>query len=321
MTKLMQSCPPEQYESLLCPLLGPLFTYMLQRLNLKWQLISQKSSNEGEHAEEVLCHESQVTQEMLEEHLVVLLTRELMEFLCLTCVARKVPEQIKTETIKEEPDEDEMMTDTVQTANSANPAELTELGKCLVKHENIYMSVLTLAFTAISWKDTSICNRTASLVCWPLLRPATAGNLLPDAVTWFFTSVLKALQIHGQHDVCNNTLNQLAMLIYESLRPRYAELRTVMTQVPNINMDALEQYDQKLLDPKLQRPGEKKRKDQFKKLIAGTIGTALCQQFRKEVHIKNLPTLFKKTKEDKDISLQSEALGLEALFAPTKEAL
>lgn len=43
------------------------------------------------------------------------------------------------------------------------------------------------------------------------------GNLLPEAVTWFFTSVLRGLQVHGQHEVCNSTLSQLAMLIYENL--------------------------------------------------------------------------------------------------------
>lgn len=43
------------------------------------------------------------------------------------------------------------------------------------------------------------------------------GNLLPEAVTWFYTSVLRALQVHGQHEVCNSTLSQLAMLIYENL--------------------------------------------------------------------------------------------------------
>lgn len=41
---------------------------------------------------------------------------------------------------------------------------------------------------------------------------------------------------------------------------------------------------------------------------------ALCQQFRKEAHIRNLPSLFKKPKPDKDL-LSSEALGLEALFS------
>lgn len=43
------------------------------------------------------------------------------------------------------------------------------------------------------------------------------GNLLPEAVTWFFTSVLKALQVHGEHQVCHNTLTNLAMLVYDNL--------------------------------------------------------------------------------------------------------
>lgn len=43
------------------------------------------------------------------------------------------------------------------------------------------------------------------------------GNLLPDAVSWFFTSVLKGLQIHGQHDGCMAALVHLAFQIYEAL--------------------------------------------------------------------------------------------------------
>lgn len=50
------------------------------------------------------------------------------------------------------------------------------------------------------------------------------------------------------------------------------ELRAVMTQIPNINVDALDQYDHRLMDPSAQKVGDKKRKDQFKKLIAGTVG-------------------------------------------------
>lgn len=48
-----------------------------------------------------------------------------------------------------------------------------------------------------------------------------------------------------------------------------------MTQIPNINMEALDHYDQRLVDPNAQKFGEKKRKDQFKKLIAGTVGVML----------------------------------------------
>lgn len=43
------------------------------------------------------------------------------------------------------------------------------------------------------------------------------GSLLPEAVTWLFTSVLRGLQIHGQHETCNATLSYLAMLIYDNL--------------------------------------------------------------------------------------------------------
>ncbi|XP_060895808.1 exportin-5 [Labrus mixtus] len=317
--QLVLSCPQEHYNSLLCPLLGPLFAYMLQRLNSKWQVINQRTSNNGEEEEEeVLCHDSQVTEEMLEEQLVRLLTREVLDLLGVSCISRKVPEQAAN---KEEVDDEDMMMDQVQTASPAqHTEELTELGKCLTKHENIYMNLLTLSFTSLSWKDTTNCRRTASIICWTLLQQVVGGNLLPEAVTWFYTSVLRALQVHGQHEVCNLTLCQLAMLIYDNLRPRYTELRAVMAQIPNISVEALDLYDHRLMDPNAQKVGPKKRKDHFKKLIAGTVGKALCQQFRKEVHIRNLPSLFKKPKQEKDVT-DTEAGGLEALFSPENNTL
>ncbi|XP_034008440.1 exportin-5 [Trematomus bernacchii] len=317
--QLVLSCPQEYYNSLLCPLLGPLFAYMQQRLNVKWQVISQRTSVNGEDEEVVVCQESHVTQEMLEEQLVRLITREVLDLLSVSCISKKGHEPAAD---KEEIDEEEMMMDSAQTASPAQPTEeLSELGKHLLKHENIYMSMLTLAFTSLSWKDTTNCHRTASMVCWTLLRQAIGGNLLPEAVTWFYTSVLRALQVHGQHEVCNSTLSQLAMLIYENLRARYPELRVVMTQIPNISVEALDQYDHRLLDPNAQKVGDKKRKDHFRKLIEGTVGKALCQQFRKEVHIRNLPSLYKSPKPDKDVVQNSEATGLEALFAPEKNTL
>ncbi|XP_012736066.2 exportin-5 [Fundulus heteroclitus] len=317
--QLVLYCPPEYHDSLLRPLLGPLFTYMLQRLNIKWQVINQRTSvNEEEEEEQVVYEDNAVTQEMLEEQLVRLLTREVLDLLNVSCISRKMPEPAAA---KEEIDEEDVVMDSVQVASSPQPMEeLTELGKCLMKHENVYMSLLTLSFTSLSWKDTTNCHRTASMVCWNLLRQVVAGNLLPEAVTWFYTSVLRALQVHGQHEACNTPLCNLAMLIYENLRPRYVELRTVMTQIPNISIEALDHYDQRLVDPNAQKAGEKKRRDQFKKLIAGTVGKALCQQFRKEVHIRNLPSLFKNPKPDKDL-VETENLGLAALFSPENTAL
>uniref|UniRef100_A0A6Q2Z149 Exportin-5 n=1 Tax=Esox lucius TaxID=8010 RepID=A0A6Q2Z149_ESOLU len=310
MKQLVVSCPPEYYDSLLCPLLGPLFSYMQQRLNMRWQIINQRSTDSGE--EDEACEENQVTQEMLEEQLVRLVTREVLDLLSKsTCFGRN------------ELEEEMMSTESpaLTAAPTQGTGELTELGKCLVKHEDIYMTLLTISFSSLSWKDTSNCHRTASMVCWTLLRQVVGENLLPDAVIWFYTSVLKGLQMHGQHEVCNSALTQLALFIYDNLRPRNVELRAVMTQIPGVSVEALDQYDQQLLDPNsLPRLGEKKRKDQFKKLLAGTVGKALGQQFKKEVHIRNLPSLFKKSKPEKrDILETCETGTLTALFSQTQD--
>uniref|UniRef100_A0A4W4ESG8 Exportin-5 n=1 Tax=Electrophorus electricus TaxID=8005 RepID=A0A4W4ESG8_ELEEL len=181
---------------------------------------------------------------------------------------------------------------------------------------DMYMTLLAISFNSLSWRDTTNCQRAATLVCWALLRQVVGGNLLPEAVTWLYASVLSALQMHGQHDGCNAALTQLALLIYDALRPRYVELRAIMNQIPNIHPEHLEQFDQKTVDPMLQKVGEKKRKDQFKKLIAGTVGKPLGQQFKKEVHIRNLPSLFKKAKPSKDIVSDSTKAGLVELFSP-----
>lgn len=45
-----------------------------------------------------------------------------------------------------------------------------------------------------------------------------------------------------------------------------------MDQVPEVQKDALDQFDCKLLNPSLQKATDKRRKDQFKRLIAGCIG-------------------------------------------------
>lgn len=55
-------------------------------------------------------------------------------------------------------------------------------------------------------------------------------------------------------------------------RPRYAELRFVMNQIPDIQVDALEQFDQKAIQSAVTKAGEKKKKEQFKQLIAGAVG-------------------------------------------------
>ncbi|XP_067149329.1 exportin-5 isoform X1 [Apteryx mantelli] len=306
---LVLSCPPEYYETLVCPMLGPLFTYLHVRLSQKWQVINQRSML----CEDDAADDNPESQEMLEEQLVRLLTREVMDLITVCCVSKKGAEHNTAATV--DGDDDEVMATEVTPPASA---ELTELGKCLTKQEDVCTALLITAYTSLSWKDTLSCQRTTTQLCWPLLKQVLPGNLLPDAVSWFFTSVLKGLQTHGQHDGCMAALVHLAFQIYEALRPRYAELRAVMEQVPDIQRESLEQFESKLLNPTLQKVADKRRKDHFKRLITGCIGKSLGEQFRKEVHIRNLPSLFKKVKPslETDVLENEDGEGLTALFEP-----
>ncbi|XP_073729012.1 exportin-5 isoform X2 [Misgurnus anguillicaudatus] len=318
MKQLVISCPPEYYDSLLCLLLGPLFHHLLQRLNCRWQLINQRTSNLCDEDVGDSYEENVVTQEMVEEQILRLVTREVMDLLSATCISRKFPDSFGR---KEDLDgQDEMMLMDFShgiPVNAAQPPdELSELGKRLLQSEEIYLTLLTICFNSLSWRDTVNCQRTASVLCWTLLRQVVDGNLQADAVKWLYSSVLKGLQMHGQHEGCNAALTQLALLIYETLRPRYVDLRLIMNQIPEIQMEALEQFDQKTIQPNASKAGEKKRKELFKKLIAGTVGKPLGQQFKKDVHIRNLPSLFKKPKPTKDILENADTAGLMGLFSP-----
>uniref|UniRef100_A0A671T661 Importin N-terminal domain-containing protein n=1 Tax=Sinocyclocheilus anshuiensis TaxID=1608454 RepID=A0A671T661_9TELE len=275
--QLVMSCPHDYYDSLLNPLLGPLFTYLLQvtltsyTISGSMWLTNQTVTLQCFHMSHSPFHTGTVF---------------LFIFYFIFCLG----------------DEEMVSMESSQGIQMNTPSdELSELGKCLLQSEDIYMTLLTICFNSLSWKDTINCQRCASVLCWTLLKQVLGCNLLPDAVTWLYTSVLKGLQMHGQHEGCNAALTQLALLIYESLRPRYSELRFIMNQIPDIHVEALEQFDQKTIQSTVSKAGEKKKREQFKRLIAGTVGKPLGQQFKKEVHIRNLPSLFKKPKPTRDI--------------------
>ncbi|KAM4692893.1 exportin-5 isoform 2-T2 [Discoglossus pictus] len=314
---LVLSCPPEQYESLLCPILGPLITYLHQRLSHQWMCFSsidQESTDDNEYSEDNI-----ESQEILEDQLVRLLTREVIDLISVCCVAKKTSDHSTVNagvdgvqnTTHDVEDEEMMTMDTVV----AGSLELTELGKILMGHEEVCKTLLITAYSPLLWKDSIACQKTTTQLCWTLLKQVISG-LPSEAALCFFTNVLRGLQVHGQHASCLDALVNLAFHIYEDLRPRFPELRALMEQIPDIQTDSLETFDTKLLFP-TQKITDKKKKEHFKRLLGGCIGKPLGEQFRKEVHIRNLPSLFQKktrTELQKDPILGICTETLSALF-------
>ncbi|ELU03767.1 hypothetical protein CAPTEDRAFT_151775 [Capitella teleta] len=292
-----QSCPPEFYEPVLLPVLGALCPYMLQRLTSKWQKLNENLRESNEDQEE---------QEVLEEQLIRLLTREYLEF--IVCLFRGKKGSIKGEAGMDEENSD---------AKSSTEDEVSTLGKLVLASEGLYAPIVMTLFSGLSWNDTITSFKCIAL-CWPVVKQLLATNKVTSEDACFvLTAVLRGLEQHGEHDGHQAALISLALMLYENLRPLFPEIINVLKQVPNCSENLVKQFDEKLSSQTAQKAmTEKRKKDSFKKLVQGVIGMNIGQRFRQEIHIKNLPPLFRQAKARRSpLEEQNGDIGLCSLFA------
>ena len=118
-------------------------------------------------------------------------------------------------------------------------------------------------------------------------------------------------------------LFQLAVQTYELLRPKHQSVAEVLSQVPGCSAEDFKKFDDRVMQISGgggtvgSRGGDKASKAMFKKIICQFTGVDVAQMFKKEVVIKNLPTLQLLKQRDKTPSLiESEAkdIGLTSLF-------
>ncbi|CAG2240707.1 XPO5 [Mytilus edulis] len=297
-------CPKDCYSTAVIPILEVLCPTFYQILSTKWQLIIQRTSEEDDNKE---------SQEVVDDHLTRQLTKEYLDLLVNVTHDRKTVES--SDDIGDE--------EVIQTP--ANPREetLSLLGQMCLKNESIYPSLLMFVYSCLSWSDTSVANRATGL-CYSTLKQFHADqNITNDLALYFFRSVLKGLHTHGQHEELQSSLLLLGLQTYELLRPQYPELTQVLLQVPNCTEDLIQGFDVKLLQPNNQKQfNEKKKKDAFKKLVADIIGKSIGQMFKREIHYRDLPTLFTVSRK-KHLPLDSvepHNMGLCDLFTPSNGA-
>ena len=107
------------------------------------------------------------------------------------------------------------------------------------------------------------------------------------------------------------------------LRPKHPSVAEVLSQVPGFSAEDFKKFDDRVMHVSRgngnigSRGGDKASKAMFKKIICQFTGVDVAQMFKKEVVIKNLPTLQLLKQRDKTPSLiESEAkdIGLASLF-------
>eukprot|EP00057_Strongylocentrotus_purpuratus_P015611 XP_011670085.1 PREDICTED: exportin-5 [Strongylocentrotus purpuratus] len=319
----VQSCPRECWQSVLVPVMTGLTSFMVHRLNQQWAIILQRAES-GEAREEQ--NDEQETQEVLEDHLTRTVTKEFMELLGNLCWSNNRTSSSSV-TVKEEGGgggggELEMETEEAMeqgeggAGNSAKsePATISDLGKVILQNERLCESIVTCIYTAMSWPDSGVCMKACRL-SWLIVQELATRPLLPEAVTHLYTSILRGLQIHGEHDTCRAELVYRAMNHYELLREKFPVLTEVMLSLPHCTQPALQKFHEKVPSSK---PSEKKKREAFKSFIQSFIGVPVSQKFKRKEVIRDLPAIFKPMKPKLnvvDASVGAEEAGLVMLFA------
>ncbi|XP_064601794.1 LOW QUALITY PROTEIN: exportin-5-like [Liolophura sinensis] len=303
---LILHCPSEFHSTSIVPLLASLCPYMFQRLESKWQVINQRSENS---ADDDVNPESQ---EVLEDQLSRQLTREYIDLLATVFHCRRTGTTHSDDNVMDE--------DFTVTHQQSKDDCLSELGQLVMKQESVYPSVILCVYNGLKWNDSQVCNKCINL-CWSLVKQLLSqGEVIQDLAVFLFTTVLQGLQLHGQHEGIQASLLTLGLQLYEALRPLYPPMNEVLKQIPNVKAEAIRSFDDKLLQTSPQKQlTDKKKKEAFKKLVTDIIGKNIGQHFKEDIHIKNLPTIFRATKKVKSVIEEvtnGEDAGICALFKP-----
>ncbi|XP_070577656.1 exportin-5-like isoform X2 [Ptychodera flava] len=309
MRAFVQHCPSECHKTVLVTILHHLCSIMVNKLTAKWELMHkrQELSAADEDGEEDL-----ESQEVLEDQMTRLLTRDYMDLISVLFKAGRTAES----SVTMEMGEDELESAVTLTDDKAS---ISELGKCLLEDEGLCQTLLLSTFSALSWNDTTTCMKAIN-ICKLMLHTVVSKPMPAEVANQLLIMILRGLEVHGQHDTCQSALVGLAFEMYDTMRPTYSDMTSVLLQIPGCTSDQVRKFDDRfvLMTTPGKLLGDKKRKDAFKKLISGVIGKPLGQQFKKEkVHIPNLPPLFLSPRKRPPVVLDPESgdAGLVALFS------
>ncbi|KAI0243017.1 Exportin-5 [Lamellibrachia satsuma] len=318
-------CPKEYFQTALLPVLTVLCPYMLERLMAKWQIIDERYALKTDDSEE------DESQEILEEQIIRQLTREYIELIGILFRDKKGIDA-----------QDDTAMDDGEAVTSKDDS-ISELGQLILMAENVYSCIVLTAFNGLTWHDTPTCHK-CIILCWSLIKQVSVTLTWHDTPTchkciilccywprercsqtiWFTCSLLYSMD---SSSTVNMTafyppLLTLALQMYEHLRPLYPALSQLMLQIPSCAQQPLTAFEERLFatTPQKQLP-EKKKKEQFKKLVQAIIGKNVSEAFQRNVHIKNLPPMYRtnRPKMPSVFDMSLAEVGLCSLFSSTAE--
>nr|XP_027206686.1 LOW QUALITY PROTEIN: exportin-5-like [Penaeus vannamei] len=306
----IQWCPPQCYQTVLLPILNHLCPFMLDRLSTRWGHLTSLIES-GSYEEE-----NTDTQEMLEDLLIRMLTREYVDLLKVVLIGGpRGGWQDNMEGAME-------AENGFPVSPRCNSQEtLSDLGQLVLGCDTICQAIVTTLLKVLWWQDSGACLKAVGVVGQVLRWLVGEGqHLSPDAVRQVLLAVLQGLHTHGQHDANQSALLSLGLATYELFRPHFPNIREVLLGLPGVSAEDVQRFEEKILNPNAAAKSsktEKIKKDNFKKLVIEIVGRNVGQAFKKEVHMNNLPPMFKNPRPKQPRVDDTDAdIGLCSLFGP-----
>ncbi|VDM96540.1 unnamed protein product [Thelazia callipaeda] len=267
------SCPETSYNEVKHLLLA-VIVVLSRRLQHGWtQVEISESSENAEPSQE----------ELLNEHVISILTRESVTFL----------------------------RELFNISDSGEKIEIpSSIRNCFLRDENIIGEMVRLMFLLLTFRDTS-----AAIRVIPVCRNALEclnENCDEQTALFIFVRSIQSLQLHGSDEQALTYILSLIFSIYSTLHERFPNLSRVLLQVPDCSPGDVERLNLRIASMK--RNGDfmndKMKREIIKKLLGTVIATSVGKQHRRPVHFRPLPPIIKQNKE----LVQEDFNVLELLF-------
>ncbi|KAF4520177.1 hypothetical protein B566_EDAN003889 [Ephemera danica] len=287
------------------------------RLNERWQQIGQLyeigESGNSDNTDAQSCEDV-----VLDDNLNRLLTREYLDLLRAVLIGSGGASCV-TDT-----DSMDVTAECGTASGGGRPAAvevMSDLGLFTLRNDVTCEAISFCILRALSWNDNAVAMKAAQLAL-PLVRQLMAeGNMTEQGAIHIMCSVLHGLEAQGDQEGNPFNLVFLGGALYDLLRPHFPALKGVLLQIPHCDLQEVEKLDEKIFNTATK--GSKRDKlirEAFKKLTLRLVGQEVSRLFRKEVSIKNLPPLMRKSKVRPAVEdAETSDIGLSSLFQPSSE--
>lgn len=275
---LISNCPNDLsiYSNLLLPFLKDCLPLYFSRINSKWE---QMKARQVETRED----EDKLENEIVEEKLLRLLSRDYIEIISLILIAHNVKKSNSESNLISN---DYEMADCNENKLKGDEEKLSDLGLFAI---NNLLNVITMTiFISLTWLD-SLASLKAAFICTPLLKKLITEDIIKNVseVEFFLDKILKAFSYFGEHDHNQAVYLQLFLIIYEGLvsKPSFQIIKPSLAAICGCDLQKWNEFELKWINaaPKVRTATfEKKRREALKRLLSLIIGKNIGQLGKKD---------------------------------------